>query len=1549
MSLQDDLLNRLEAKEYASLQWGFVNGAFTEEELDAEAEAALAEAEGPGTTTGELWEELVDRRLLIRFPGNVYRTRFAETVRLLFHLRQLFPGRHWLDSPTLVTDYRLIRKPRLYPRRHIDAKQVLAYLEEERRLSLSNETRRAIRALVGDKELARFQLEATARILGARHQAAHQGTIVSAGTGTGKTLAFYLPCFAEIAGLVREGAFSTLCLALYPRNELLKDQFQTAYANARLLDRVAARPVRIGAFYGATPGKESVGRMQAGNSDRSKGDWERRPQGYVCPYLRCPTPGCNGELLWRNEDLRADPLMEQLFCPACRKVTVPPQTIALTREAIETYPPDVLFTTTEMLNRSLSNRKRLIMLGIGAQDRLRFVLLDEAHTYAGVSGAQNALLLRRWKRLLGYAVHFVGLSATLTNPRKFLADLIGEGESAVEAVGVGADLVARGWEYQIALRGDPASQVSLLSTSIQTVMLLGRMLDPLGGSVSDGVFASKVFAFTDDLDVTNRFYHNLRHAENFPQPPDQRIKLPLAFERRPGDGSLFPDIRSRERMGQRWDACEQLNRDLRTPLITDRVSSQDSGVDPRAEVVIATASLEVGFDDANVGAVVQHKAPRGPASFLQRKGRAGRNPRTRPWTIVVLSDFGRDRVAYQGYEQLFDPELDRTDLPVRNRYVLKMQAVFTLMDYIGQRMRRQFFDVWNALASPSSFDWAHSRRENIAEIVRGILEQEGLRERFRRYLQEALDIPEEEALALFWQPPRALMTEVLPTILRRMETNFANEVPAGGEEEQRRNPLPEFVTSNLFSNLLVPEVQVVAGALNRVERPDHEEFMGILQALNHCSPGRVTRRFAVNRNEPRDHWCPPPSLTEVAPQVQPLPVSDYVRASYIEGVARFQGEGGVQSVNVHRPLVIQMQRTEQATNTRVEKVDNTSRTALVWKSQFHPSEGQPAAVAASIPLHRWIPELRFFTHNTGTPLRVQRFAIGSEGSIYIKPVRGGVSGPREERRIRIRFTEPEDPSRPAAVGFEQDVDAIGFVCDLPDDLLEAVRRESAVDLRAPYFQHRVHSDPALAEYSVFDREWFAQVVLSVYVAVARTQGMHLGEAVEHCRTEPPQAWRKKVEKALEVIFQLSRSAPATDEDELDVSAEEADGSEEDSAAEPLRPVRRRDQLLHDLTTPCVRECLADNARALYESPDDSWNPWLRERLRATLGYALLQACYEVAAEYQTAELYLDLDPGPPSASDAPDSEQYNAMLWISESIAGGAGVVEEVRRQFQEDPERFFGMVESALRASRWEQLNQELRKILELQQSSAAVREAFMGVRTAVGIGGLNQAREQLLDILRQNEVGLSHTVTNALNIRVLHPASSPETDTLLHDLMVEWDAVEAHLGVNIEARVFAYIASHSDALRARVQAFLRNVGGEQEEVKDRQIFAAVYGMLWPRGYIVRERAFDHYNPFAALPTGDSLLLERRIDTWPAPTEVRGIAADTVETIEQVAHVLQTRGSVRLVVPEVERERLKSLLLELIATPIEAGFLLGYPRVAQARHIGEEILLSLILPEALS
>lgn len=55
------------------------------------------------------------------------------------------------------------------------------------------------------------------------------------------------------------------------------------------------------------------------------------------------------------------------------------------------------------------------------------------------------------------------------------------------------------------------------------------------------------------------------------------------------------------------------------------------------------------------------------------------------------------------------------------------------------------------------------------------------------------------------------------------------------------------------------------------------------------------------------------------------------------------------------------------------------------------------------------------------------------------------------------------------------------------------------------------------------------------------------------------------------------------------------------------------------------------------------------------------------------------------------------------------------------------------------------------------------------------------------------------AINARILRPGSTPETDKLLLDLIRLWHQEEARLGIEIDARVFAHVASNYDQLIGR------------------------------------------------------------------------------------------------------------------------------------------------------
>ena len=76
-------------------------------------------------------------------------------------------------------------------------------------------------------------------------------------------------------------------------------------------------------------------------------------------------------------------------------------------------------------------------------------------------------------------------------------------------------------------RGDPVSQAALLSTRSK-LMLASRLLDRREHSADKRPFAGwRSFAFTDQLDATNRLFYDLRDGG-----PDPQGYLPLNAERR---------------------------------------------------------------------------------------------------------------------------------------------------------------------------------------------------------------------------------------------------------------------------------------------------------------------------------------------------------------------------------------------------------------------------------------------------------------------------------------------------------------------------------------------------------------------------------------------------------------------------------------------------------------------------------------------------------------------------------------------------------------------------------------------------------------------------------------------------------------------------------------------------------------------------------------------------------------------------------------------------------------------------------------------------------
>jgi hypothetical protein len=125
--LCNELLTLIEIQEARLLNWGFVNvrsDLMNElNELIQSLPPASRElwdlVQTAGITPEDLLGNLRERKLLFE-SGNLYRTRFAETVRLLYLLRQLLPWNNWQTASRLVSDLKIDLRRRQYPRRSME-------------------------------------------------------------------------------------------------------------------------------------------------------------------------------------------------------------------------------------------------------------------------------------------------------------------------------------------------------------------------------------------------------------------------------------------------------------------------------------------------------------------------------------------------------------------------------------------------------------------------------------------------------------------------------------------------------------------------------------------------------------------------------------------------------------------------------------------------------------------------------------------------------------------------------------------------------------------------------------------------------------------------------------------------------------------------------------------------------------------------------------------------------------------------------------------------------------------------------------------------------------------------------------------------------------------------------------------------------------------------------------------------------------------------------------------------------------------------------------
>lgn len=1522
-------LTALERREEQFVSWGFYDLSFSQadfgrildEELDPDHATTWQRLASGGHTTDSLLSELLEAGLVYELHGmpGRYRTRFAEGVRLLARLRQVFRGDQWATAPNLVSDVKVRVAPRQYPKRDQSASSCWADLAKHAREARLQG--RAFDALAHDSlgrdiAFAGFQRRAFARIFAHYGRQGISGTVISAGTGSGKTKAFYVPAFlGAVADIARDPAPSTKIIAVYPRNVLLADQLREALSEAaklrQVLDAAGLRSLTFGALLSDTPpDAQSFTAFRSGQQSYVERftDWTRRQNGWAIPYLRSPMDG-ESELTWRDADRAAGRTALFRSGGAVATPDVPDGVLRLTREAIQTSPPDVLFLSAEMLNQQLGNPAWGRALGVSADTPgPRLLLLDEVHTYEGIPGAQVAWVLRRWRHWAPQKdLHVVGLSATLREAPEHLGRVIGiDPTQVVEYRPTESELVSVDAEYSLAIKGDPASAASLLSTTIQAGMLLTRLLTPRGQASPTGpslnghrFFASKLFGFTDKLDVVNRWYSDMRHAE---------VALGLAKHRLPPSGTANPDAdreerRRREIDGQVWGLPIALGHDLRRSLNVSRCSSQDPGANASSDLIVATSSLEVGFDDPEVGATIHHKAPRSLASFVQRKGRAGRRRGTRPWTVVVLSDYGADRWAFQNADQLFEPQLDSIYLPVENSHVMRMQAAYFLIDWIG----RQLGD-----GDPYRYLRRHGQpqRGRVIHLLTDLLNQgtswRSFRHEFRALFRRPLG-PRQLSLSdaridtLLWDDPRPLLRHAIPSLLRKLDADWQQAGPNGDtgqrEDADAGRPLPLFIPRATFGLLETGEARLTftSPPLQPSARSRHTprlkapETLPTVRALLESAPGNASKRYSTGDRE-RAYWL------EFSSRLGDLgsPASAPVSSLYPDKLAVAHVDG----TTVYQPHTVPLAAVPKG-------IRDTSRASWFWRAHFKlHGDGQTVPVLLGAPWDQAIASCRAFLHRNGTWIDVTRYA--SECRYEIRPDRG------DSLVGRLAFRSATHPDRTEAVGTRRSVDGLlihlrgAHLRELPglDDALRA-------RLRTEYFRHCLRESRDLPDaISSFLRDWLWQTSMSMLTATAARQDISLAAAHSALHGRRVEA----AERVLDVIFR--------------VRAEDGEDSPEDEA-------RLRVRVLDVWRDPTLVPVIEAAEHSLWQPPPAEFDAWVRQRYAATIAQAIRAAAVSDIPGINEDDLALDVV----------ESDDGGFDIFVTETTGGGVGIVEMIVAALRRSPDAFHEGIQHHLSWCPREAVTEALRAAARGSQRAGEapdrLRSAFEAVRLARSHQEVSVARDSLRGALRDVGVVPSRRHVVAIISRLLQPGTSPQTDALTAALDEERTRLTETLHAEIEPRAFSYHALRVPRLREPLERALSAIGGDSPTA--RQLYAICQRMVLFGCEDSCPECLDQPTGLSNLAPPSRALARRWLRLDPPSVEV---SADS-SWADHSRECLRRYGHVRVVVPDSLRSSAVSALHGLLTDEVDVGYLLLPMSVTRIERQAESWAVHLTLKDA--
>jgi hypothetical protein len=820
-----EVLNALEGSEARRINFGvfesWTSAAMLADEMGRERSEVAA-------TLGRLAS---DGWALLAGEGRV-RSRMAELARETRYAKQRFAAGDAARRPYVVRSLKLEIRDRDKPHRGQPIADAFAGIST----TLPHEEQQVLEALQHalldvwgpNAAIAGFQARAFYNLLNAWGGTGPQSFVIAADTGSGKTEAAVLPLITSTAADRLRALKGVRAVLAYPRTRLAANQAQriAGYLAALCVQR-GMPTVTMGLQFAQVPRTFEVADEAAGWRRQSNRVWS-------FPLFGCPT--CNRELLAHEADGAEG--ADSLRCTGCGWRY---DGWIGTKAGLARTPPNIFLPTSDSLHQWLHAPHYGSLFG----DRdgwapPRALLADEIHLYSHTHGAQVSYALRRLaarsaRNAGGAEILAVGMSATLGDPATAWARLIGRDEVRLITPDTAAgerQRNPRGREYFYFVQPEAESRgqdISGASTTVQTFMCLAHGMRRRTGR--EGGYRGLVFL--DSIDKVRRLHAVYQDAEEIKRLvsfrtryfPDDPVSGQPRTEccREPHGCEIFRD-------GECWWFAANDRRQVGAgglrrgdwPLtvaaqpVTSGTTGRVEEMIRRSDVVFATSSLEVGYDDPDITLVYQQYAPQNLASFVQRKGRGGRGVDDRPVTGVTLSLYSaRDSWWFRRPSEMVNPQGFHSPLNPQNHFVRRAQVLSAALDGAAR-----FAAVTGSSPLAPGGHLVQGALAEAETVVRDVFRGDA-------WLEFGAG-----SLAQLWAHA---LEQARPGL------------PLGTLADIRT--AVSWIPNFLFETVNLPHLQVITPE----DRPDVLRREDISLALYAAAPGNVTRRF-----DPRAvHWRPP--------------------------------------------------------------------------------------------------------------------------------------------------------------------------------------------------------------------------------------------------------------------------------------------------------------------------------------------------------------------------------------------------------------------------------------------------------------------------------------------------------------------------------------------------------------------------------------------------------------------------------------------------------------------------------------------------------------------